>query len=69
MNNANAKKEYKEKFITQTEKTNGIPVRSTKGSLLVRSISFSSSTEMYTFVSTCPRRIYKNQHICVQNGT
>ena len=49
MNNVNAEKEYKEKFIIQTVKPNGIPVRGTNGSLLVRRISFSSSTEINKF--------------------
>lgn len=56
MNNVNAEKEYKEKFIIQTEKPNCIPVRGTNGSLLVNSISFSSSIGIDKWMSPCPRR-------------
>ena len=58
-----------EKNLLQTVKPKLIPVRGKNGSLLVNSISFSSSTEMYTIVSIFSRMIYKNQHVCVQNGT
>ena len=48
-------KKYWEK-ITTDRKPNFIPVRGKNGSLLVKSISFSSSIGIDKLMSTCPRR-------------
>ena len=54
---------------TINSKPNLIPVRGKNGSLIVKSISFSSSIKMGKLMPTCPRRKYKKGQMIAQNET